>query len=458
MVRLISLLLVLGAAKGPLPPDQPALPPGLLGPAGSAAPAPATDGIPPLLLTFGDAMRLGLIRDRLVRIGHLDAITARAQVTAATAVYQPSLGLKGTYNRYNTTSQGSQQNAVGGREASTFYLHVEQLLFDTAQGLFSIYQARQAAKAVEYTEIDTQLTAAQRIATDFYEVVRQQHLEKLDQELLVQAQWQLEQAKAKLATGTGTKLDQTRTEVAVKNAAVNLAAVSNKRRNALAKLRYDLVLPAGQPLEISDSDEIAPVETDLNTSLREALRQRPAIQAAAANLRAKGHALTAASIARFVSLKVTGSYDIYLQSSAGIQNQYLLGATVSIPLWDGQTGRMNETIAVQAVARAREQYFQQLEQAALAVEQSHLNWDDAVQRLAAADEAVRLATDSLRQTEESYGRGVASMLDITDARAAYAQAQSNRIQAKIDRDLAAVSLRLAVGRFPLAKSGQGESR
>jgi len=51
--------------------------------------------------------------------------------------------------------------------------------------------------------------------------------------------------------------------------------------------------------------------------------------------------------------------------------------------------------------------------------------------------------------EDSYRQGVASFLDASDARTAYASAETSRITASINRDSANMSLRVAVGRLPL---------
>ncbi|MCC7494049.1 MAG: TolC family protein [Fimbriimonadaceae bacterium] len=445
---------LLAPVLGPLPPTAAALPSAIsVGAEGPVTAAPA-----PLVLTLPDALKLGLARDRAVRIGQLDAVTARAAETQAYAAYQPSIDLLGNYSTFDSASAGFASGAAGASISHNVSVRVEQMIFDTAQALYGIYRTRQEARAAEQRELEAQLTAAKRIAADFYEVLRTGSLERLAEQVLAQSRRELELARARAAQGSGARLDVTRAEVAVANSQVELSSAGGDRRTALSKLRYDLLLPPGTPLDVSDAWLVPAVEESLAEALVAARADRPQIAAAQATSRARQHALTAARLRRWATVNVNANYQKFFESSRDVTSEYQITAAVTIPLFDGQAGEAAETAAEAAYLRAGEQFQQQLETASLEVEQAHLSWTTASERLVAAEAAARLAAATLSQTEESYRLGVASLLELAASRTEYSRAESNRIQAKVDRDLASINLRVAVGRLPLPTANQGESR
>ena len=446
----LALLLWLAPAVGPPAPEQPLQPTQTVAPSQTAdRPESLTPQREPLVLTLPAALQLGLERDRLVRIGQLDAISARASNKQAWAIYQPQLDFEMDYNLFQSTRTGFQVGAAGANSSHNIDFSVRQLIFDTAQGVFSIYRTRQDAKAAHYRELDTVLNTASRIVGDFYDAVTAQALETLSKELLDQAVRELDLAQTREGNGTGARLDVTRAEVARRNAAVELTAANNRFREAVARLRFDLLLPPATPITIDDRYSVPPADLGLEEALDAALQDQPSIAAADATRRARMHALTSAKIARWVSSNISGSYQHYLESSRGVQYEYSLGFSISFPLWDGQDGEATETIAINNYERATLQYRQAIDEAELAVEQAHINWVNSTERLEAAVAAADLAQQTMQETEESFGLGVGSFLDVQNARAEYQRAVSNRIQARVDRDRASIDLRLAVGRYPL---------
>lgn len=440
-----------GAVLGPPPPTRTAQPEPVQG---AAAPSRPDDTVESLTLTLPEALALGLSRDRTVKVGQHNAIAARASETAAYGVYQPQVGLGASFSRFDSARSGFQSGAAGANELREVSVSVQQLLFDSAQGLYDIYAARQGARAAEHRERRAVIEAAGRIVTDFYEVLRSQALERLAEQLLAQANEQLAAARAKFEQDRGARLDVTRADVAARNAQVDLTAARNRSRASLAQLRNDLLLPPSVALVLSEAYEVPPVTDDLALVLAAARRERPDIAAAEATLRQRRHDLTAARIARFGQVRITASYDQYLESSRNVEHEYNVGISYSLPLWDGQSTRASAVVADQNYRRSLEELQQAREQGDLEVEQAYLDWLDASARLEAAEAAAGLAAESLQQTDESFRLGVASLVDLNDARAEYARAETNRIGARYDRDLASLRLRLAIGRDPVA----GETR
>lgn len=71
-----------------------------------------------------------------------------------------------------------------------------ELLFDTGQGSYQLYQAREQIRIAGFNGLEAELVAAQRIAVDFLTVLRNQAREKLSAELVAQARRNLDLAQA----------------------------------------------------------------------------------------------------------------------------------------------------------------------------------------------------------------------------------------------------------------------
>ena len=407
---------------------------------------PAAAGAP-LVVDLASALRLGLAHDRDRRMRALDTDAARAAVTKAGATYQPKVSLENAASTFDSQVTRITSAAGSANNSYDVSVHVQHLLFDTGQGLFEIYRTRQLVTAARGAELAAELTAAGNVSQTFYEALRAAADEKLAGELLAQAQRQQELAQARFAAGKGARLDVTRAAVTVSNAKVDLTAAANRTGKLLAQLRSQLGLPPGAPLAVSDKAAVPPVET----GLREALdlgTSRPELSAAAASAQAQRHALTAVRLRRWVRLALNGTFDERLINSRDVNREYTLSGTLSVPLWDGLSGKAEEEAALAAWRKAGEQVLKTAEQIQVEVEQSYLAYADALARLKGASEAVALAADSLAQTDESYRQGVASLLELSDSRTGYAKAETSRVAALLDRDQAAVKLRLAVGRMP----------
>jgi outer membrane protein len=453
----LVLALALTADGGSLGPNAPAVvtPPAAVNPV-PAAPTSAPPAQPTqpaaevvtgggLTVNLAQALRMGLDHDRTTHLRAYDVMAARAAEQGAWSVYLPQATLNGTLAYSNTVAVGT---TLSHKDQYGITAGVSQLLFDTGTGLFSIYRTHQLTKAAVFNQIVAQLDAAQTVANDFFGVLTAKALEKLDGELLAEAKREQDLAQGRFDSGTGSKLDILTAKVAVSNAAVTLSVASNATAIALAQLRRDLGLPPGAPLDVTEATVVPPVESGLKEALGLG-QQRPSVGALEADARAAMQAYDSARLKRWVSLDVSASYDQVLATDNGGYHTYYLGATMTLPVFDGGSGRAAEDEAKAAWLSAKESVLQERDQVQVDIETSWLNYHDAQDRIKATADAVLLAAEDLRDTEESYRLGVASELDFANARTAYSQAETNDITTRLDRDLAAVSLRVAVGRLPL---------
>ena len=77
---------------------------------------------------------------------------------------------------------------------------------------------------------------------------------------------------------------------------------------------------------------------------------------------------------------------------------------------------------------------------------AYLTLNTALKSIALQEQNAARARDELRLTEERYRVGAATFLDVTQARATYERAESDRINAVYDYHKAFAALESAVGR------------
>ena len=364
LLKVWALVVLAGSALGPQPVPQPVSPTALAPESNRVITAQAAPAAPAWVtrVNLSQALTMGLAHDRDVRISHYDLSSARQSVTQAWSVYHPQISLDASARTFDSARTGITSGA--GATATNSYdvgFTVSQLLFDLGNGLFSVYRTRELAKAAGFSALSTELAAAQRIYTDFYTVLRTAALEKLQVEVLAQATRQRQQATALFEAGKGSRLDVTRATVAESNSQVDLQVASNASRDALAGLRRDLGLAPGAPLEVTEETVVPAVDLELVKALDLGDRT-PSVLAAEAQTRAQKHALDSARIQRWATFQVTGSYDYYLKSSRNVTSEYVLGASVSLPLWDGLSGQSSATQAKLSWLKAGEQLLREREQ------------------------------------------------------------------------------------------------
>ena len=123
------------------------------------------------------------------------------------------------------------------------------------------------------------------------------------------------------------------------------------------------------------------------------------------------------------------------------------GVNVSWTLWDGgrRAADKAEAAAATRAAQARVAEFDRL--AAFEVEQREIELDSARAAIAAADEGIRSAAETLRVVGERYKQGVVTSTDVLDAEVAL-------LQAELDRTRATAAARLADARLERARGGR----
>ncbi|MFI5239679.1 MAG: TolC family protein, partial [Gemmatimonadales bacterium] len=200
-------------------------------------------------------------------------------------------------------------------------------------------------------------------------------------------------------------------------------------------------LPTGTPVVLSDSlgridSSTTPTDEAAATAL--ALQHRPDLKAAEARIAAATQSVSAIRAERLPTLSLIGDDGVNGLSVHHMLNTYEYGVQVSIPIFDGfrRSGRIQEQQGVVQEAQVQQHEIEQ--QAAADVSTAILDLRAAGQQVAATGEQLRLAEQEVSQARERFRAGVAgnadviiALLQLTTARTAVIDAQTNFQTARI---------------------------
>jgi outer membrane protein TolC len=264
----------------------------------------------------------------------------------------------------------------------------------------------------------------------------------------------LRDARNQFAVGNASKADELRAETAVSSAQLSLVQAQNLASLSEKQLRVALHVSNETPMEPGEDLEggLAPVPTNLEQLIAEAINARPEVKSADLNAAAAREQASAAVAGRWPNLsafadgivadpnpryfppvyKLFPTWDVGAQLTWSPNDVLVANGAVS-----DADSRAAQTIANREVVRDGikvevTQYWQNVRQSDFAIESS-------THELASATEAYRVARELFNN-----GRGTSTTL--TDAETDLTRARLDLLNAKADAHIARVQLEHAVGR------------
>ncbi|WP_082774023.1 TolC family protein [Hymenobacter sp. PAMC 26628] len=255
----------------------------------------------------------------------------------------------------------------------------------------------------------------------------------------------------RVEAGVSTKFDVTTTDVRITQAQNTKLDLQNQLRNQQVQLARLLHKPQQADVPVKGHLEYQPQPVNLEAELAKAAQNRPEVKLS------KDAEATAELQSKLIERSNMPSLGVGAQM--GGKNGYILPnvaitdirfntvgvAQLSVPIYDGGKNRKQRVEAVanyrSAVARTQdtqEQIRADVRQAANNMEFSQARYDNALQQVAQA-------TDALTRAKGRYRYGVGQNLDVLDAETQLAQSRLARAQAMYNYTLGQYQLRRATG-------------
>lgn len=320
-------------------------------------------------------------------------------------------------------------------------------IWDGGQTRASVRQARFGVESSSANLAAARNNQTFEVTTNYLFQLRSQRLLelRLAQERL--ALEQLRSVEANIELGAAAVADRALVASEYQNRRVDRIQAENDLRVAANSLRNSMGLPVGPPLTLVELperlDPLPPLE-----SLREtALRQRPEVSQAVAQVRIAEQSVTLARITRKPRLDSAFSFNLR-PNDPFTRGDWAVGAAVSMPIWDAGLSHAREQEARHGVSSSAAQLEQTRKDVVADVEEAYLNLVNSRERLAASRLAVEAAQVNLEVTTARYrsGLGGTNVVDLVTAQVQFANANNAAISALYDIYLAQAQLERAIGR------------
>jgi outer membrane protein len=390
----------------------------------------------PQQITFDDAVEIALRQSSAMARSDNTLTLNELAVTDAKMRFLPDLRLS------TSGSQNLQANGVGSTAQSmNARLSSSVTLFDGFASIAGLRGAQLSASAGVYDAERTRQEVVFSVISGYLALIEVREQLRVAADNLAAQTAREREIGVLVERGARPVADvyQQRASVAAAHSSVveaqrsrelaEVALVQALRLDATAE--YEFVAPAldGLP-QGADRDVTALVE--------QALQRRPDLAALATRAAAAEQSVRAAQAARLPALSLSGSYGANYSSAGAAAFSDQLDASrggsvslsLSLPLFDGlSAGRAVERASVQ-VDNARLSLDDQRQQVALEVRRAVLDLEAAVARLSSADARVAAARQALTATESRYDAGVATLFEVSSARASYVDAESAQVRAR----------------------------
>lgn len=426
----------------------------------AAAPAWAQEA-PVVRLTLDEARARALAAShRLAEVRARETV-AQAAIAAREAAERPAVSASAGYTRTNHVLEFSVPGPTG--VPRVLYPDVPDNYRTRLDLQWPIYTggrtdaleraARAEASAVT-ADVDTARADLRlEVARAFWAVVTARATVGVVEEALERAGVNVGDARQRLNAGLVPPNEIASAEAQQARQRMLLVEARNQRDVASAELARLVGLDPAQSVEpVADLQQGAGPELSLDALAREGLARRPERKALELRITAADLQKAAAAAGRKPVIALGGGVD-YARPNPKIfpradrwDDSWDAGVNVTWSLWDG--GRVAADVAQAAgaatVVRERLREFDSM--LGVEVRQRSLEISSGVAAIAAADEAVRAATEARRVVGERYRAGVIAQGDVLDAELALLQSQLDRTRALASVRLAEARLDRAVGR------------
>ncbi len=374
----------------------------------------------------------------------------------------------------------------------------------------SLIAPRVRAASVDAAEADINGSRAKvrsDVTQAYMTVLQSQAQAALQDTLVASAQTQLELARAKLSVGAGTQLDVSQAEVAVGQAQVDALRAHNQVEIDKLRLFQNMGVTPPAQVRLTTEFPVTPPSFTLESVLSTAQRQNPALEALQSRERVAALQVKQQKTSYLPSLSVSTGWsgfaqqftnpDVLVQqqqlqtesnrascftrdsirAGAGLAPQggcddivftaadaaairaennqfpfgftkspFSLGASISLPIFDGLQREQRLEQAQAGAANARYQVRAQELQLRADVTAAYLTLQTDARTVELQDKNSATAREALRLAEERYRVGASSYIELTDARKTFQQAEHDRINAIYEYHKAFAALESAVGR------------
>ena len=379
--------------------------------------------------------------------------------TSASAQATPAATpASGTGSSSDSTTQASTQNQQqSGFSSASRQDKSWQVTIEARQLIYSGGQVAAALRIARFTEdssywslrntIDTVVATTRR---QFYDVLLDRALIKVQQESIELLQSQLSDQQNRFEAGTVPRFNVLQAEVALANARPGLISARNNYLIAQLALAKTLGLgaseqrPGAPPINAVGELTVEPRSLDVAQSLAEAHERRPFLKVQRLQILTEVQDIKVQLAGYQPRIEANGGY-LFRNSRAStdlsqVVNGWFFGGTGSWDIFDGFAtyGRVKQARA--RLESAKINYDDSINQVDLEVQQAIAAVRQARETIESQEKTVEQANEAVRLARERLSAGAGTQLDVLNAQVQLTQARSTELQARHDYNSALAEL------------------
>lgn len=420
----------------------------------SLSQAPA---VPQGPISIEQAVSIAERRAFSVRISRTALERSRQQFNESLSALGPRLSTALNYNRFDRAITGN----FGGGGPAVIISPIDQstvsatfaLPIDIAGNSTRLARASQLQIQASRESLVAALNdARQNARTAYIEVLRAKATVQVFDQVRVQAETRLTQARQQFAEGQIAKVDVDRFDAQVAQAISDQIEAKNRYQLAMYAFNLTLALPIESVVDVQEIAELpkAPEGDDLTAI---AVVTRPELAALQRNLEALANVRRSreAGLSPSLSLSVTHQRVVGTVGAFALPQQTTGNLNLSLPLFDSGATRARVKQARQDEEQAKVQLEQQKLLVSQEVRSASTSLVNALARLKNAERQVQLAQEVFRINKVRRDAGEGTYVEIIDSETSLTQARNGLVGARYDYLVAFAQLQRAVGSDTLAR-------
>lgn len=384
--------------------------------------------------------------------------TSDAGVRAAYAAFLPSLSVSAGASRQIPTRAGQTRVENGqvltlSPEPWSFSagLGASVDLFTGGGRFFDLRQARAQAAGAAANLVTQRFGTTLAVKQQFFGVLAARESEAAARAQLDQAAQQLKTSILRLKQRVVTRSDSLRSEIQVHDA--RLAVLQTRTALDLANAQLARAVGAPYPVTAAADESLDRPGLPLDDeTLRRLALDGPAVQQASASLQAAQAALRGAwtsylpTVTASYSRSGNGTGTDFSLSTDGYSYSGSLRLSLSLPIFQ-RLQRVQQVTQAQTALQNAEAALRDARLAVLqGLTQSLGSFHAAEERVATQTATLGAAEEDLREQQEKYQIGAATLLDVLTSQTTLDQARHDLIQARYDQRVARAQLEALVAR------------
>jgi outer membrane protein TolC len=286
----------------------------------------------------------------------------------------------------------------------------------------------------------------------YYNLLKAKMLLDVAEDAVKRGEERLRVVQSRYDLGAASMSDVLKAKVQFGNDRLDRVSKTNTFKLAVANLAYSMGIDVNQGLEVEEEIPERHIDITFANAFSEALSQNPGYRKARFDLYgARDQKLMAYS--NFLpSLSVGLTHSTNVDTFGELTDfempdaSYYLYASINFNIFNGAS----DYATLRAAKKNVDTYEQGLEdtrnKVALELKQAFLDIEQSEEAKKLAGESVAAAQEDLNLVKEKYNLGAATILEVLDAEVSLKQAQTNRVQAIFDYNLAISRLEKVLGR------------